>query len=427
MLHSQTSDVRSLLLSGSFGLERENLRITENGRLSHTPDPFACNAHIVRDFCENQVEINTPVVHTPTEAVEALRQYDCLIQQTLHSLPQPELLWPFSNPPFIANEADIPVARYYGAESSKTEYRNYLSDRYGRYKMTFSGIHFNYAFSDELLKADFARSGEGDFRTYKDRLYLSLAEQCAAYSWLMVAITAASPLLDGSYVKKGVSGETIFNGMASSRCSELGYWNAFTPILDYSSLDAYVDSIQNYVSDGLLHYPSELYYPVRLKPAGSYRLETLRENGVDHIEFRMIDLNPLSENGVDVRDVHFAQLLLVWLASVPLPSLTVREQVQAVQNYKYAAHFDLKTVKLVLPDGEVCSAADAGLRILEEMEAFYRNYSEEVRSVLAFQKAKFVDMERRYAWQIFHTFETAFAENGLLLARQRQKEALQYV
>ena len=29
------------------------------------------------------------------------------------------------------------------------------SGRYGRYIMTYSGIHFNYSFSEELLKADY--------------------------------------------------------------------------------------------------------------------------------------------------------------------------------------------------------------------------------------------------------------------------------
>ena len=36
------------------------------------PDPFSGETHIVRDFCENQVEINTPVVHSCQEAVDAL-------------------------------------------------------------------------------------------------------------------------------------------------------------------------------------------------------------------------------------------------------------------------------------------------------------------------------------------------------------------
>ncbi len=422
MLHSDDPKVWKLLLKGSFGLEKESLRVDANGNLAHTLDPFPGEKHIVRDFCENQTEINTPVVDNAKQAVEELKKYNRKIYRTLNSLKEPEFLWPFSNPPYIKNEADIPVAQYFEEEAVKTEYRYYLSDRYGRYKMTFSGIHFNYSFSEELLQTDFALSPEVSFATYKNNFYVALAEKCAVYSWLIVAITAASPLMDASYVQKAGRGNDLFNGMATTRCSELGYWNYFTPIFDYSSVEKYADSIQSYVDLGLLKYPSELYYPIRLKPPGAYDLDILRREGVDHIELRMIDLNPLCENGIDERDVFFAQLLLVWLASLPRYSLTARDQVQAVQNCKNAARFDLKTVKIVAPNGEVCSVATAGLRVLERMESFFKGYSDEVTAVLHFQKQKFLEPETRYAWRVQKEFSGGFVRKGLALAKKRQTE-----
>lgn len=72
--------------------------------------------------------------------------------------------------------------------------------------------------------------------------------------------------------------------------------------------------------------PSELYYPIRLKPRGDNSLEALRRYGVDHIELRMFDLNPLAEVGVEVKDIRFAQLLIVWLASVPTVPLTQKDR-----------------------------------------------------------------------------------------------------
>ena len=101
------------------------------------------------------------------------------------------------------------------------------------------------------------------------------------------------------------------------------------------------------------------HYPIRLKPRGANRLETLREQGVNHIELRMIDLNPLRLEGIDVRDVKFAQLLLVWLAATPRQPITSKDQMQAIANFKNAAHYDLRTVKIVMPDGEVSTAAEA--------------------------------------------------------------------
>jgi glutamate--cysteine ligase len=420
MLHASDKLVRSLLLKGSFGLERESLRVDENGFMSHTPNPFPNEKHIVRDFCENQVEINTPVVNSPKEAVAELEKYDRKIQQTLRALPQREYLWVFSNPPYIRNEDDIPVAQFEGEEAAKTEYRNYLSDRYGRYKMTFSGIHFNYSFGEELLRADFALSGERDFTHYKNQFYVALAEKATAYGWLITAITAASPLMDTSYVEKGRMGGDVFNGMATTRCSELGYWNAFTPIFNYSSIENYADSIQHYVDKGLIRYPSELYYPIRIKPIGSYSLEALKTKGVSHIELRMFDLNPLAPSGIDERDVFFTQLFLVWLAGTPRQSFDEKAQVQAEQNFKNAARYDLKTVKVVAHDGESYPVADAALQVIAQMKEFYADFPQDVQEVLSFQEEKFINPEKRYAWIIRNEFKGEFVRKGLLLAKERQ-------
>lgn len=419
MLNIHNEKVRSLLFQGWFGLEKESLRVTEEGRFAHTTNPFPNHPHIVRDFCENQTEINTDISHTAEEAVAELEQYTEEILQTLNSLPEKEFLWPFSNPPFIAKEADIPIAQFYGKDAHKTRYREYLSDRYGRYKMSLCGIHVNYSFGEELLRAAFEERGEDDFRTFQDRLYLSLAQKLAAFGWIVTALTAASPVMDSSYVEKGHVGGDTFLGMASVRCSELGYWNHFAPVFDYSSLPAYVDSIEGYVKDGLISYPSELYYPIRLKPPGTNSLDALRSKGVNHIELRMVDLNPLTNAGLDVRDLRFIQLLLLWLAALEEQPFPKMAQVQAVQNFKNAAHYDLKTVKITRQDGESVSVADAGLTILNQMKDFYADFDENVHDILRFEEEKLVDPEKRYAWQIRRLYGENFAEKGLRLAKER--------
>ena len=376
----------------------------------------------MRDFCENQTEINTPVTHSAGEAVACLEYYYRKIQCGLRQLTPREYLWPFSNPPYIRNERDVPIAVFEGEEASKTEYREYLSQRYGRYKMTFSGIHFNFSFAEELLQRGFALSGESDYTEYKNQFYVKLAERAVAYGWLMVAVTAASPLLDSSFVEKGRFDQDYFSGMASVRCSEMGYWNHFAPILDYSNIRAYADSIRSYVDSGLLRAPSELYYPIRLKPKGRNVLSVLRDEGVDHIELRMIDVNPLVPCGVDARDVSFAQLLLAWLAATPEQTLSVQDQVQAVQNFKSAAHYDLKTVKIVMQDGRAVPVADAALGVLEQMQEFYRDFPAQVRQVLDFEKDKFLDPEQRYAWRIRKAYSGGYVKKGLELAKKRQEE-----
>ena len=420
MLHIEDSYIRKHLMDGMFGLEKESLRVLKDGTFSHTRQPFEDSDFIVRDFCENQTEINTRVHTTAEAAVQELQEHYTSIQKAVYSLSVREYIWPFSNPPYIRNENDIPIAAFDGEEKFKTVYRDYLSDKYGRYRMAFSGIHVNFSFSEELLLHSFRLHGGSSFQEYKNNLYLKLAGSLAVYGWLLTAVTAASPLLDSSFVEKGVCGGDVFMGMASVRCSELGYWNDFAPVLDYQSVEAYADSIEQYVLQGLLKAPSELYYPVRLKPAGENNLERLRENGV----MRMFDLNPLCAEGLEVKDVLFAQLLMVWLICRPTEELSVSHQVHAVQNFKNAAHYDLKTVKISLPDGRICSVAQAAINIIDEMKNFFAKIQVDVQEILDFQYQKFEDADNRYAWKIRKQFQNGFVQKGMKLAKKRQEECV---
>lgn len=421
MLHIENEYIREHLLDGAFGIEMESLRVVGDGMLSQTAHPFPGDAHIVRDFSENQTEINTGVNESIEAAIEELKGHTRRIQEKLKALPEPELLWPFSNPPYIGGEKDVPIAQFDGKDAHKTAYREYLSDKYGRYKMTFSGSHVNFSFSEDLLRADFALQSEPDFMKYKNKLYLELAQKMAVYGWILVAVTAASPIVDSSFMEKGVYGKSVFTGLSSVRCSELGYWNEFPPTFDYSDIDSYVNSIEKYVKNGLLKAPSELYYPIRLKPAGENNLISLRKNGINHIELRMFDLNPLTGAGIDARDVKFAQLLMVWLATMPSWYVSKKDQVNAVQNFKNAAHYDLKTVKIARTEKRARSIVHEALKVIGWMKEFYQGLKmDDVQQILDFEYEKFVDPEKRYAWQVRKQYQENYVEKGLILARQKQ-------
>lgn len=431
MLHIEEQAVRNLLFQGRFGLEEESLRVTSEGYMAQTEHPFPDDPYIVKDFSENQTEINTPVADSAQEAVHLLSSNYERIQQKLRGMPERELLWPFSNPPYIRRDSDIPIAIFRGGDGEGTKYREYLAERYGKYKMTFSGIHVNYSFSRELLQVSYELAGKKgqlpaavhSFQDYVNQFYLELAEKAAAFGWLLVALTAASPIMDSSYFERGRFGVDQFVGMASVRCSELGYWNSFTPYFCYDSLEAYTDSIRQFVNSGLLAAARELYYPIRLKPPGKYSLEGLQEKGVDHIELRMFDLNPFVYGGVDCRDVEFAQLFLIWLAAKERIPLNMREQVEAAQNFKNAAHYDLKTVKITWMDGRLRSVASAGLALLEEMQAFYAEADVHIREILAFQKSKFENADNRYAWRFRREYGEHFVAQGLKFAECLQQKA----
>ena len=407
-------------VKGHFGLEKESLRITRDGFLSKTKDPFMHSPYVTKDFCECQTEINTRVCSSPEQAIQALYEQIKYIQNTLVNLDEPELLWPFCNPPYIRNEKDIEIAEF--EDPSKKEYREYLSNRYGKYKMALCGIHVNYSFSEDYIKEKWKDSNE-DYFTFKNQFYLNVVQQAAKYGWLITMLCAASPVLDSSYSEKGVLGKTIFNGMASMRCSDLGYWNSFSPYFDYSSIQNYASSIQKYVDTGLIAAFSELYYPIRLKPKGINSLSSLQENGANHIELRMVDCNPLVKEGLDIRDLKFIELFLIWLSETQSDAMSLEEQIQAVQNFKNAAHYDLKTVKISIKGQDSFSGVKAGLKIIDQMKLLFK-YCKSQMDILSFEEEKLENPEKRYAWILRKEYEKDFVSKGLKWALKQQEEAI---
>ncbi len=419
MLDVREPKLRPLAFDGNFGLEREALRVTEEGWMAHTAHPFPTDhPRIVRDFCENQTEINTRVWPTAEAAVAEL---ESLNAEILRAIAQSrEYLWPFSNPPPLRGEDDVVPARFVGALSGKASYRDYLAAKYGRYLMTFSGIHVNFSFGNRLLEAAF-----GEVRssaTARNGLYLHVAAGSVLWGWIVVALTAASALADSSLFHLAGGGDDIFTEFASIRCGDLGYWNHFTPVNDFSGVEAYAKAIRGYVRRGLIAAPSELYYPVRLKPRGANRLETLVAEGIDHIELRCVDLNPLAGGLVDVRDIKFIQLFFLWCAARPPARLTERDQAQAVRNFKNAARYDIDLARISLPDGTSASVRETGIRLLSSMGSFFADFPPEVTDVIAFEREKLEHPGRRYAEQVRERFSGTFAGKGLALAKRLTEE-----
>lgn len=361
--------MRKHIFEGKFGLERETLRIDKKGRLAQTLHPFD-DENLSRDFCENQLEIITPVCDSIDEVMTSLENLDKKARAVLNR--NGETLWLYSNPPHIDSESEIPIAQYDGSLSAKHNYRIRLARRYGKRMMLYSGIHFNFSFSDKYLES---------FDADKNTLYFRLLKQVNRYSWLLVLLTAASPMYDLSFDEDGANG-TAFSGFSSMRNSRRGYWNQFVPQLDYSDLPAYIQSIQNYIKKGILFSAGELYLPVRLKPRGENSLESLRSGGVDHIELRMFDLNPLEKLGVAKKDLEFAHLFLIYLLNQEDFDFTPELQEKAIANHKSAALYNISEVMI-----ENVPIKKAANDFLDKMEVFFSD-TPETHNIIAYQRNK---------------------------------------
>ena len=387
-------NIQKHLSEAEFGIERESLRISSGGRLAQTKHPFGDHRNIDRDFCENQAELIGDVFTTP-EQLNA--QLNALLDEVGAALEKNgELLWPFSNPPKFESENEIPVADFQGSQRSKSLYRYYLAEKYGKKKMLFSGIHLNLSFSEALLRAGFEQSSEENFSQYKNDLYLKLSARLTQYAWLVVFLTAASPVSDTSI---GVES----NLYSSIRCSEHGYWNTFTPILDYSSLPQYILSIARYIESGDLKAASELYYPVRLKPRGANSLEALLQNGVNHLELRVLDVNPLSRSGIFVEDIRFIHLLLLYLASLPEQGFDAEAQTRAIKDIKSAAVFGNPEIRL------------RAEKALGEIESFVKIFLPDHLPAVRYQLDK-LSKGCSYAEIVSKRFTEGYMKKGIALA-----------
>ena len=399
LLDLNNSYINRLAQNAEFGIERESLRVTADGKLAQTEHPFVGNPHIDRDFCENQVEIIGDVYCDPSDLNRQL--VSLLDKVDAELVKNNERLWAFSNPPHFGSEDEIPVARFHGAQRGKSEYRHYLAEKYGKKKMLFSGIHLNLSFTDQLLKTAFLYGNYPDFTEFKNSFYLRLSKRLTQYAWLAVYLTAASPVADASL---GIDS----NVYSSIRCSEHGYWNDFTPILDYSSLKSYVRSIARYIVNGDLKAASELYYPVRLKPRGANSLETLFQNSVNHLELRVLDVNPLTRTGIFTEDIRFMHLLLLWLSSLPDFDFDKGKQIKAIADVKAAAVFGNSEIK------------QKARETLEEIKRFTVQYFPHFLPVIDYQLDKLTD-GNSYAEIVSREYSKDYMNKGLALAKSYQR------
>jgi len=399
LLDINNHTVRNCLIQAEFGIERESLRVSADGSLARTPHPFESYKNIDRDFCENQIEFISDVFGEPEQVNQQLLELQRLVNSRLKE--NEEYLWCFSNPPKISGEDEIPVAKYTGSLQNKSVYRQYLAQKYGKIKMLFSGIHLNFSFTQELVKTAFEQSGYSNLTDFKNNLYLKLAARLTEYAWLVVYLTAASPVSDDTVGTKS-------NIYSSIRCSEKGYWNHFTPILDYSDLQSYTGSIQKYISDGNLRSVSELYYPVRIKPRGANSLENLAKSGINHIELRVIDVNPLTPTGIFTEDMKFIHLLMMYLVSLPEHEFTGIQQIKAVSDIKSAAVFG---------NGHIKFRAE---KVLDDIKNFALKNFPEYSDIVEYQMKK-TQSGNSYAEIISRRFGSDYMKKGLELAREYQR------
>ena len=420
------------ILNGNFGIERETLRVDENGYLAKTdhPEEFGDKAHnpyITTDFSESQIEVITPALADIKETYNFTRAlYDIAAMEI-----GDEYLWPESMPCIIPDDKDIPVAKFSNHSKEAQEYREKLLLKYGGKKQLISGIHYNFSFDENIIEILYEDSEKNLFyKEFKNSIYLKIARNYLRYRWLIVYLLGSSPIVHESFIdsckcplKKIKHSEYSSLGAISHRNGKCGYKNKVDLFPSYNSVDEYLESINQYIKDELIESHKELYSQIRLKPSDTNKFkESLLNDGIKYLEYRTIDINPFEKGGISLEDLRFLQVFNIYL-------LTKEEsdfknwQEEALENQQLIAVHGIDDIELK-QDGKYINRIDFGLEILNEVMSVNNELNLGFEDIINNMIDKVKDSKLTYSYKITEKIkEEGYIDAFLNLARIYKESA----
>ncbi len=453
---------RGLLLQGLRGIERETLRVDQQGHLARTPHPVGLgsaltNAQITTDYAEALLEFITPAEH---DIGLTLHRLDAIHRYAYAKLGD-EMLWSQSMPCDLPSEEDIEIAWYGKSHIGmlKHVYRRGLALRYGKAMQCIAGIHYNYSLPEELWQVLAAHEGIAEerrnaLRDFQSESYIATIRNFRRYSWLLMYLFGASPTLAKGFLRgrqhqlETLSDDTLYLPWATSlRMSDLGYQNDAQSGLrpHENSLESYVTSLMDAVnrpyppyaetgtkkdgewvqlSTNILQIENEYYSTIRPKRVirtGERPVQALCNRGVQYIEVRCLDVDPFEPVGIALETGRFLDAFLLFCALEESPL------VNAMEGQVYARNF-ARTVKegrrpgltLTRNDHEVLLKDWAEellerIRPVAELLDSEHNYKGAHVEALDAQKSKVADPDRTPSARVLQEVRTlgSFAKFGL--------------
>lgn len=353
VLHEQLSELTKsgtdLHLKGALhGIEKEGLRVNTNGTLALTPHPSLLgspltNGSITTDFSESLLELITPALPEPAEAIEFLNT----VHQFTYSHMGDELIWAGSMPCRIEDASIIPLAEFGSSNAGKMKhiYRVGLKNRYGSMMQSIAGIHYNFSLPDQFWQSlQSQKNNTADLQSFRSTSYFTMIRNFRRHSWLLLYLFGASPALSKSFLTgkdhnlRPLNNETLFLPYATSlRMSDLGYSTdaqaslkicfnhletyikslveaIHTSYPPYEKIGVKVDGKYRQLADTILQIENEYYSDVRPKRIANTDetpLQALGRRGVQYIEIRNTDINPFLPAGMDLEQALFFDVFLI--------------------------------------------------------------------------------------------------------------------
>ena len=392
------------------GLEKETLRIDDNGKIAQTDHPKAlgsalCNAQITTDFSEALLEMVTPPCVSVTNALDHMIG---LHQFILPRLENSEMLWNTSMPCIIDGDDSIRIGQYGHSHTGimKQVYRRGLGLRYGRRMQAIAGIHFNYSMPENSWPMWQSLHQIKDHPEFSAATlgYFHMTRNLMRIGWLVPYLFGSSPAICQTFLPSGQDSDlatlnyhTRYAPFGTSlRMGEIGYrYKEDAPI----DLSVRHDTFENYLSDIYAHVTSshgayekagtidsnghhqqlttnrlqienEYYSSVRPKQIpvkGEMPLLALKREGIRYLELRSVDVNVYEPAGMDVQQLAMLEMLMVfaWLADSP-PLMPKEMDINKI-NVKTVAHRGREAGLKLDCQNKSVKLLDWGLHILETL------------------------------------------------------------
>jgi len=292
------NDIHRVLRGRRVGLEKESLRVAEDGNIAQTPHPHGLGSAlthpgITTDYSEALLELVTPPFERFADTLEFLDDTHRFVYSQLDN----ETLWATSMPCVIAGDASIPLAQYGSSNAAqmKTTYRRGLGHRYGRVMQAIAGVHYNYSYPQpfwELYRS--LTDDKRDLQTFISESYLHMIRNLQRYGWLVPYLFGVSPAICQSFLgtkptKLSVLLKHSYYGpyATSLRVGDIGYQNnkeyEAGINVNYDSLQGYIDSLSYAIST----------------PHPEYQAIALHANGVQQ---------QLNQNILQIENEHYSSV-----------------------------------------------------------------------------------------------------------------------
>ncbi len=261
----------------------------------------------------------------------AVRHLKALEQIMIAQLHEDERLWPLSMAPAPLYQNDLEFLETDFSKPWDQVNHDYLGKKYGIAQEILGDVHVNFSLDNDLVKELYQRfytdryTSQTDFQNH---LYFKLAQSFYLYQWLFTYLFGASPVTEDMPQSFP---DDLQLPVRSLRCSNYGDDNLATEQVTYASLEEHFEQLQKYIDNGNFYSLKEFFGPVRMRRHNhdNNDLMGILKNGINYLEFRNFDLDPLSRTGISDDTINFLELLLLDSLVSPLPDDLANRLVEA--------------------------------------------------------------------------------------------------